>query len=71
MVCQIDTGAQANIISIESLKSILPNYFLKKTNVRIFTFSGEKLSVLGTINLEISYEGQTHILNFFCCDFKM
>ena len=63
MVCQIDTGPQANIISTHSINKLNTKSLLKKSNVNIFTFSGEKLSVIGSINLKVVHENQTYILS--------
>lgn len=68
--CQVDTGAQANIISKEIAKKLNFLNLLKNTVVNIFTFSGEKLAVLGTIKLSVVYENETHILKFFVVDMK-
>lgn len=68
MVCQIDTGAQANIMSTYSINKLNIKCLLKKTKVNIFTFSGEKLSVVGSIDLKINHENQTYILKFFVVD---
>lgn len=70
MVCQVDTGSQVNIISTDILNKLYVKNLLKKTKVNIFTFSGEKLKVLGSVDLKIVYENQSHILNFFVVNMK-
>ncbi|XP_075154812.1 uncharacterized protein LOC142228299 [Haematobia irritans] len=43
IVCQIDTGAQANILSVDAAKDLKLLDNLKEPRVRICTFNGEEL----------------------------
>ena len=57
---EVDTGASASIISEATYKKLwrgrLPP--LKKTNVKLRTYSGEIIKVLGTTTIEVVYESQ-------------
>lgn len=66
--CQVDTGAQVNIISKNTAKLLNVKDLCKENKVNILTFSGEKLNVLGSINLRIIYEKQMYNLKFFVID---
>lgn len=68
LICQIDTGAQANIISLKTAGLLNVNDLLRKTKVNIFTFSGEKLRVLGKIFLRVVFEEKMYLMKFFVVD---
>ena len=57
---EVDTGASASIIWYYTYKELwrgcLPP--LKKTNVKLRTYSGEIIKVLGTMTIEVVYEHQ-------------
>ncbi|XP_036327169.1 uncharacterized protein LOC118739769 [Rhagoletis pomonella] len=62
--CQVDTGAQVNLISkatADLLKAQI-NYNVKSS---IRTFSGEKLEVVGTTNLKFKYANKTFEAIFY------
>ncbi|XP_037828511.1 uncharacterized protein K02A2.6-like [Lucilia sericata] len=65
IVCQVDTGAQANIMSFETINILNMKHMIKNTNVKIFTFSGELLKVLGFADLSVIYEGQIFNIKFY------
>lgn len=65
IVCQIDTGAQANILSSETADMLKIKDILKNTSMRIFTFSGERIPVLGTVDLNIWYTNKNFNSKFF------
>ena len=49
--CKIDTGAQANVMSMSTLNSIDKSCKLNATNVRLNGYGGHKIPTLGTVNL--------------------
>lgn len=65
IICQIDTGAQANILSVKTADLLKIKQFLKKSSVRIFTFSGERIPVLGTVDLNFIYNNEHFNSKFF------
>ena len=64
LLMEVDTGASASLISEATYKQLwqgnLPR--LKKTNVKLRTYSGELLKVLGSITIDVVYEGQNEKL---------
>ncbi|XP_075150535.1 uncharacterized protein LOC142224639 [Haematobia irritans] len=64
IICQIDTGAQANIMSAKTADMLKMKSFFK-TSVRIFTFSGERIPVLGTVDLDFIYKDELFNATFF------
>lgn len=64
--CQIETGAQANIMSAGTAEILKIQDKLKKSSTRIFTFSGEKVQIIGDVDLKIYYKQQ--ILCFILCN---
>ena len=63
---QIDTGAQANVISMNTLKKLgLTAKNITKTNVRLSTLNGNTLPIIGIILLTCKYKSVDYELNFF------
>ena len=63
---QIDTGAQANVISMNTLKKLgLTAKNITKTNVRLSTLNGNTLPIKGIILLTCKYKSVDYELNFF------
>ena len=66
---QIDTGAQANIISHKTLLKVGYKIdHLKKSHVKLTTLAGNNLTILGTINLNCSFKMKLYDLKFFVVD---
>ena len=63
--CQIDTGAQANVLSNKTAKI---NKFSNKSCINITIFSGEKLPVIGIINVNFQYNFKKIICKFYILD---
>ena len=59
---EIDTGASRSIISESMFRSIWPKRKLVASNVRLSTYSKEPLPVVGAMNVNVEYSGQTHKL---------
>lgn len=47
---KIDSGAQANVMSIDTVSKILPNVHVLPTNISLNAFGGFKIPVIGKIN---------------------
>ena len=56
---EIDTGALRSIISESMFRSI---WQLVASNVKLSTYSKELLPVVGALNVNVEYSGQTHKL---------
>lgn len=61
---KIDTGAQANIISQNTLKQIRRNPQVTNTAVRLINYSGEKIPVVGKCIIKVCHRGISHKLEF-------
>ena len=59
---EIDTGASRSIISESMFRSILPKRKLVASNVKLSTYSKEPLPVVGAMNVNVEYSGQTYKL---------
>jgi len=55
---EYDTGATVTTMSIDSFKRIDPNPNLTPTNLRLTTYTGEIIQVLGYVTVNIVYENQ-------------
>ena len=60
---ELDTGASLSIISEEVFKSLSPVPPLEPTSVKLKTYSGESLEILGKVHVIVSYEGNTYTLS--------
>ena len=59
LVMEVDTGAAGSIISEMLFKQLFPKVKLDKSSIQLRTYTGEKLPVLGQINVRAQYEDQT------------
>ena len=55
---EIDTGASLSLISEETRKRLWPNKRLLPTTVKLQTYSGEALTVRGTMIVRVRHGGQ-------------
>ena len=55
---EVDTGASLSLISEETYRANFSSCFLQSTEVRLKTYSGEYITVLGSINVEVTYNHQ-------------
>ena len=62
LVMEVDTGAALSLISEETYSSKFSNLKLKPTDVQLRTYSGELISVLGSLNVNVEHESQTAVL---------
>lgn len=60
---QIDTGAKNCVISDELYKKLFSNVKLIKDNTILQTYSGEVLSISGSMNAIIEYNGMSRSLS--------
>ena len=60
---ELDTGASLSIISEDVFKSLSPRPPLEPTSVKLKTYSGESLEILGKVHVIVNYEGNTYTLS--------
>ncbi|XP_036341596.1 uncharacterized protein K02A2.6-like [Rhagoletis pomonella] len=68
--CQIDTGAQANLLSIENFNKLNIGKLESKICHNILTFSGERLPLLGKVNVKLLYKKVTYSAEFYVLNMK-
>ena len=61
---ELDTGAAVSIIAESQLKRILPRIKLKPSKIKLETYTGEKMPVVGEVPVEVQYAEQTELLSF-------
>ena len=59
---ELDTEAAVSLVSESTDQEYWPDRQLQECNTRLNTYSGEPLSVLGTLEVEVQYEGQRALL---------
>ena len=66
-VCmEVDTGATLSIMSQNTFKSTWPNQSapaIQPTNAQLRTYTGEKIKVIGAIDVDVQYQTQKARLN--------
>lgn len=63
-------GSQANILSFEVANALNIMQMLKDTKIRIFTLSKERIPVLGTVDLNFTYDIQNFVTKCFVVNFN-
>ena len=59
---EIDTGASRSVMSEAQFKKLWPDRTPEPTSLRLQKYSKEPLTVLGKVNVQVEYEGQTATL---------
>ena len=59
---EVDTGASVTLISESTFFQLWPGRGLSETSVRLQTYSKEPLVVMGTTEVDVSYQGQSATL---------
>ena len=64
LVMEVDTGASVSLMSETTYKQTWKEHLphLNKSNIRLRTYSGEFLKVLGSITVDVAYENQNEQL---------
>ena len=62
---EIDTGAAVSIISEESKNRLFPDAVLKKSYLRMQTYTGQRMTVQGYLEVEVRYGEQKKNLHLF------
>ena len=55
---ELDTGASVSVVSEETWKQDLNSMHLENSGIKLRTYTGELLNVIGKVDIEVSYEGQ-------------
>jgi len=57
---EVDTGASVSIISEETYNRLWPDQkpTLRESSITVRTYSGEQLTIKGTINVNVQYKDQ-------------
>ena len=58
LTMEVDTGASLSIMSEETFRKHWPRVVLQESNVKLKTYSGESVVVLGKMEARVCYEGQ-------------
>ncbi len=66
--CKMDTGAQANIMSTQVFNSLAQPECLKPSTIRLTTYSGEQLPVVGQAMLQCEHKCIPYQVNFVIVD---
>ncbi|KAK0148890.1 hypothetical protein N1851_010688 [Merluccius polli] len=61
---KLDTGAQANVIPYSLLQRIGKKNILRPTDVKLSTYTGDKIHVKGKCNWTVKYKKKTFVLEF-------
>ncbi|XP_067637617.1 uncharacterized protein [Eurosta solidaginis] len=65
IICQIDTGAQANVMSLSMYNTLKLNNLKKHVKTKILTFSGEKLPTVSKCNIRVFFKQKVYSLEFY------
>ena len=58
VVMEVDTGAALSIVSEATFKELWPDKSPSSSNVRLCSYSGEAIPVVGSMDVNINYKGQ-------------
>ena len=77
---KIDSGAEANAMSISKYKEIYPDRvdengvpdqrFVRKSDKRLEAYGGVEIPHFGTVNVPVEYAGKKFMCRFFLCDIE-
>ena len=65
---KVNTGAQANVISKQTLACIPKSVVIKPTNVKLPAYNGSRIPVIGSCILNISTKHKIHSVQFIVID---
>ena len=65
LTMEVDTGAAVSIISEQQLRKILPDAKIEATNVKLKTYTAERIPMLGVTRVMVKYEGQSKRLTLY------
>ncbi len=62
LAMELDTGASVSIISEDTWKTKFAGTMLENTEIRLKTYTGEPMRVLGQLRVNVKYHNQEHTL---------
>ena len=65
---KIDSGAQCNVIPVESLENISPKRDLQPVNVKLSAYNGSKIPVAGKCSLTVAHKNNPFKVSFTVVD---
>ena len=68
--CKVDTGAQANIISLNTFTSAFGKNMIKPSQARLTTYSGDRISVIGQSTVKCKVYSKLYAVHFIIVDVK-
>ena len=66
--CQLDTGAQASVMTAKQLRSIAPDARIKKTHKRLVSYSQHQIVPRGCTTLKVKHKEKEIKVKFFIID---
>lgn len=63
--CKVDTGAQANVMSLGVFQKLYPHRNMLSTNVKLSNYSNGNIPVIGKYLVNIEFQQQKHCLTFY------
>ena len=61
---QLDTGASLSLMAETTFREHWPQRSLSSSQVRLCSYSGEVIPVLGAMDVNVTYKGQSHKVPF-------
>ena len=61
----VDTGAAVSIISEQRLKKILPDAEIKATNIKLRTYTSERIPLVGVTQVTVKYGEQSKRMTLY------
>jgi hypothetical protein len=65
LTMEVDTGAAVSILSEQGLRKILPDAEIKATNVKLRTFTSERIPLRGVTRVTVKYGDQSKKLTLY------
>ena len=59
---EVDIGAAVSIMGEKTVQEMFPEVQLKKSDIVLKTYTAESMEVVGEIDVEVEYQGQTEKL---------
>lgn len=65
LTMEVDTGAAVSIISEQRLKKVLPDAEIKATNVKLRTYTSERIPLVGVTQVTVKYGEQSKKMTLY------
>ena len=65
LTMEVDTGAAVSVISEQRLKKVLPDAEIKATNVKLRTYTAERIPLLGVTQVTVKYGEQSKKMTLY------